>query len=108
MQFLVFSLCPLHLLLHTTEKTLLLPRQVFICVDKINSAIEPQLSHPLLTCDRCSKMWPSHYAHTSLVWEAQHPMCAHTHSAQGAVGLLCCEVTAGSWSMHPPGPPGLF
>lgn len=43
-----------------------------------------------------------------LYWEAQHARCAWTPPAQDALGFLCCKDTAGSWSMHPPGPPALF
>lgn len=43
-----------------------------------------------------------------LYWEAQHARCACTPPAQDALGFLCCKDTAGSWSMHPPGPLALF
>lgn len=61
----------------------LLPHQVFICIDKIAPAIQPQLSPPLLTYARCFKMWPCQYGPASLVLEAQYSRCVHTLTQPG-------------------------
>lgn len=109
MQFLVQSLCPLPLLVYTTENTLAHFSSPMRCLYALIRS--PLLYNPssFTLCShktnapRCS----SSSMPTPLILGS--PACqVCTHPAQGAVGLLCFEVTAGSWSMHPPGPPGLF